>query len=185
MGPVVVAYVAVGSNVDPEINVPIALSRLWKSVPVTATSVFYETEPLLPSGHKGPQQAPYANGVWRLECPMDARELKFEVLRSVEESMGRRRGGDRYAERSIDLDLILFGGLVVKERDLQIPHREIWERPFVAAPLLELDPDLVLPGTNERLESLASSHATKEMLPLKELTKILRLIIADREGDKQ
>ena len=179
------AYVAVGSNIEPEKHVREALARLWGFVRVDASSVFYRTAPFFPPDRIGEAQPSYINGVWRLKTGMEVRELKFKVLRTIEEGLGRGRWSDKFAPRRIDLDLILFGDAIIDEPDLRIPHPEIWERPFVAAPLLELVPDLILPGTGQRLDSLPVAHETSGMEPLHSLTQELRHVISERKGEEE
>lgn len=164
-GAEVVAYVAVGSNVDPERNVPWALAALARQVAVTGVSTCYRTAPL-----GGPGQPPFVNAVWRIVTAIPARRLKYEVLRGVEAAVGRVRSADRYAPREIDLDLVLYGDLVVDEPGLTLPDPEILARPFVARPLLELDPELVLPGAGMALAAAPAARETDELEPLAALT---------------
>ena len=84
-----------------------------------------------------------------------ARTLKFGILRDIETELGRTRGADRYAARPIDLDLAVYGDAAIDEPDLRIPDPDIRERPFVAVPLLELAPNLVMPDSGESLASLS------------------------------
>jgi dihydroneopterin aldolase/2-amino-4-hydroxy-6-hydroxymethyldihydropteridine diphosphokinase len=175
--PRVEAYVAVGSNIDPENNIRAALAKLRRQVRVTAVSTFYRTPFLPPKGQRAaapPEQPPYVNGVWRIETDKDPRALKTQVLQRIEEDLGRRRGADKYAPRTIDLDLAVYGDRVLNEPGLQVPHPEIRERPFVAVPLLEIAPDLVLADTGEPLASLPVTRRTEDMQTLGEFTVDLR-----------
>jgi len=142
-------FISVGSNIDPEANVPEALKRLSREITILRISAFHRTEPL-----NRPEQDPFLNGVVEAETSLDPRDLKFSVLRKIEAELGRERSEDRYAARTIDLDILLCGDLVIDEPDLKIPDPEIAERPFLAIPLHELDPDLVLPGTNLSLKEI-------------------------------
>lgn len=65
-------------------------------------------------------------------------------LQAIEAAQGRQRL-EHWGPRTLDLDLLLFGGLVLEEPDLRLPHPEMWRRAFVLVPLLELAPALVLP----------------------------------------
>ena len=162
-------YIAVGSNIDPERNVPAALDRLMAHVAVEAVSTHYRTEPL-----GRPDQPPFVNGVWEVAADRDARTLKSDVLRAVEASLGRVRSADKYAARPIDLDIAVYGDLVMEEEDLVVPDPDIRERPFIAVPLLELARDLRLPDTGERLASLPVVRQTGGLEPLADLTEMLR-----------
>ena len=87
----------------------------------------------------------FLNGAVALDTTLGASDL-LRVLRNIEESAGRTRGGPRYGPRTIDLDLLLYGDEVIHEPELEVPHPRLHERRFVLEPLVELDPDLVVPG---------------------------------------
>jgi 2-amino-4-hydroxy-6-hydroxymethyldihydropteridine diphosphokinase len=139
---------------------------------VTATSTFYWTEPL---GRPG--QPRFLNGAWRVETERSARELKFDVLRPIESALGRERNADKYAPRTIDLDVVLYGDGMIEEPDLTVPDPDIRDRPFLAVPLLELAPELRLPDTGERLAELPVVGWANELLPACELSAKLRRMI--------
>jgi 2-amino-4-hydroxy-6-hydroxymethyldihydropteridine diphosphokinase len=65
---------------------------------------------------------------------------------AVEQAFGRERTGPRYGPRTIDLDLLLYGDETIDEPGLHVPHPRLHERRFALEPLVELDPDLELPG---------------------------------------
>jgi 2-amino-4-hydroxy-6-hydroxymethyldihydropteridine diphosphokinase len=165
----VLAYVSVGSNIEPQENILSALDLLMARETVTGTSTFYRTEPL-----GRPEQEWFANGIWQIWTDTSPRDLKFGVLRHIEERLGRVRTADRYAARTIDLDIALYGDRVITEADLVVPDPDILERPFLAVPLLELGPDTVLPGSEVPLAELPVATATDDMVPLAELTLLLR-----------
>jgi 7,8-dihydro-6-hydroxymethylpterin-pyrophosphokinase len=100
--------------------------------------------------------------------------LKGEVLRPIEEALGRRRTADRNAPRPIDLDVLVHGGEVLEEEGLRLPDPDVRVRPFVAFPLWELAPDLVLPGDGVRLADVIAGLSREGMEPLGELTRLLR-----------
>jgi 2-amino-4-hydroxy-6-hydroxymethyldihydropteridine diphosphokinase len=146
------AFIAVGSNIAPEENIPAALDHLQRQARVTAISTFYRTAPL-----DRPEQEPFMNGVWLIETAAAPRDLKFSVLRGIEAGLGRVRTNDRYAARAIDLDILVYDDVVIHEPDLQIPDPDIRCRSFLAVPLLECAPDLVLPDTGESLASIVAA----------------------------
>lgn len=163
------AYVAVGSNIDPQGNILAALELLHSQARITGVSTFYRTEPLGSSG-----QDDFLNGVWGIVTALGPREVKFGVLRQIEDRLGRIRSQDKYGPRTIDLDLVLYGQAVVDEPDLRLPAPDI-TRPFVAIPLLELAPNLVLPDTHQRLSSLACSQRRNQgMTAAPDVTRALR-----------
>ena len=161
-------FLAVGSNIDPERHIRDALTHVKSLARVTGVSMFYRTHPLGPPG-----QPPFLNGVWRIETSTPAHKLKFDCLRSVEMELGRVRTADKYAPRTIDLDLILYGQAVIDEPGLKVPDPDICTRAFIAIPVLELAPDLVLPDVEERLASV-TRVGVAGMEPVKEFTERLR-----------
>jgi dihydroneopterin aldolase/2-amino-4-hydroxy-6-hydroxymethyldihydropteridine diphosphokinase len=167
--PAVEAFISAGSNIDPSRHIAQALDRLTERVRVKAVSTFYRNPPVGKSG-----QPPFFNGVFRIATTLPPRELKLDALRSVESLLNRVRTGDKYAPRTIDLDILLYGNTVMDEKDLRIPDPDIRSRPFLAIPLLELAPDLLLPDTGERLDSLQSAKDRSDLTPLPEFTRFLR-----------
>jgi 2-amino-4-hydroxy-6-hydroxymethyldihydropteridine diphosphokinase len=163
------AFVSFGSNIEPERNIPRALSLLAERVRVAAVSTVYLTPAEGPPG-----QPPFANGVVRVETRLDPRELKFRVLRRVEAALGRVRSEDRFAPRTIDLDLILYDDLVTQTEDLTLPDPDIAHRAYLAVPLCELNPDLRLPGTDSFLKDLAAAVGRRTLKPLADLSRLLK-----------
>ncbi len=129
------AFLALGSNLGDRWA---HLCRAVAAVPdLAATSPVYETAPV--GGPPG--QGPYLNAVVELRTTLDARRL-LGVCRELEAAAGRARG-ERFAARTLDVDVLLVGDEHVDEPDLTVPHPRMWERPFVLVPLAALAPDLV------------------------------------------
>jgi len=158
-------FVSVGSNVDPEKNVTRALRLLNDELGIRAISTFYRTPAL-----NRPQDPPFVNGVIEVGDALGPLDLK-KVLQNIERTVGRERTADRYAPRTVDLDLLLYGD--------RVTHPDIRERPFVAIPLLELAPDLILPDSGKALRSIVDSLPRYPMEPLADLTRRLRTEVAD------
>jgi 2-amino-4-hydroxy-6-hydroxymethyldihydropteridine diphosphokinase len=154
-------FIGVGSNIGPEENIREALRRLAQSARLVSISTFYR-EPAL--GH--PEQPDYYNGVVAIDTDLSPAELKSQVLRAIETALGRRRGADRYAARTIDLDLLLYGD--------SAPDPDIRTRPFIAIPLYEIAPDLVLPDVRVPIRQVAEQFAPSGIQPLHEYTLYLR-----------
>jgi 2-amino-4-hydroxy-6-hydroxymethyldihydropteridine diphosphokinase len=167
--PMVDAFIAVGSNIRPEWHISAAFEKLTRHVHITEVSTFYRTQPLA-----GRNQPPFLNGVWRIQTATPPRSLKFDILRTIEQELGRVRTDDKYAARVIDLDLILHGENVMEEPGLILPDPDIRVRPFIAVPLLGLAPDLVLPDTGQRLADLVASMAPRGLEPVDAFTRALR-----------
>jgi 2-amino-4-hydroxy-6-hydroxymethyldihydropteridine diphosphokinase len=133
------AYVGIGANLgDRERTIRDAIRLLGDEV--VAVSELRETEPW---GYA--DQPAFLNGALLLETERTPREL-LERLLEVERELGRVREGPRYGPRAIDLDLLLYGDAVVDEPGLEVPHPRLHERAFALEPLLDLDPELSVPG---------------------------------------
>jgi 2-amino-4-hydroxy-6-hydroxymethyldihydropteridine diphosphokinase len=134
--------VGVGSNLgDRWGNLATGGSVLRRSprVALLRASRVYDTAPV------GPPQPRYLNAVLELETGLTPTAL-HAVLQLAENAAGRKRGGQRWTARTLDLDLLLYGDEVVLKRTLTVPHAELAARRFVLAPLAELCPDRLVPG---------------------------------------
>ena len=163
------AFISIGSNIDPETSVRNAVRRLGSTARIRAISTVYRTEPVGPPG-----QPWFYNCVVQLETDLAPWELKFTLLRRIEGEFGRARSSDKFAARTIDLDLLLYDELVLTTPDLVLPDPEISQRPFLAIPLHELAPGLVLPGSGQRIQEAAEALSPNSMMPLAAYTEDLR-----------
>ena len=161
-------YIGVGSNIEPQHHIENALLSLQKQVSVSGSSTFYRTSPIGGKGHSD-----YLNGVWKIETELPPLELK-RLLRNIETELGRKRSKNKYADRTIDLDILLYGNEVIFSEEIEIPDSHIRERPFLSLPLLELDPDLILPDTGERLAGIESAASQGDLHPDNTLTRVLK-----------
>jgi len=135
------AYVGLGANLgDRKAALRRAVERLGERVEVTGVSSFRDTEPI---GYL--DQPRFLNGVARIETELSPRAL-LDLMLLVERELGRTRNGPRYGPRTIDLDLLLYGEETLHQPGLTVPHPRLHERRFVLEPLVELDPELVVPG---------------------------------------
>lgn len=140
------AFLGLGSNLgDPEQNLLRAVQSIERTpwIEVAALSSAYQTEPV------GPPQPDFLNAVVALETERTPGEVLMTAL-GIEAALGRERGV-RWGPRVIDLDLLLAGEVVFEEPHLTLPHPRLIERAFVLAPLLELEPDLRDPRSDEPL----------------------------------
>lgn len=151
------AYIAVGSNIDPFDSISAALLELEAVLKVTAVSKFYLNGAIGTS--EG--QHEFLNGVVRIETELDAYDLKYKVLRTIEQKYGRQDGEHKHDERMLDLDLVLYGSSVIDTEFMQLPHPEIITRDFVYVPLLEIVPGLVHPQKGFLLSELVSGEKRK------------------------
>lgn len=132
----VVACIAIGSNLGDREGAIIAAITAVQALPrtqVIAVSRLIETEPVGPPG-----QGPYLNGAMAITTALPPREL-LERLLGIERVLGRTRSAEQqWGPRTIDLDLLLYGDLIVDEPGLTVPHPRMHERRFVLDPLVEI-----------------------------------------------
>ena len=137
-----IAYIGIGANLgDALANVDDAIVRI-AALPGTrllASSSRYRTAPIDSSGDD------YINAVACIDTSLGAHEL-LAALQAIELAHGRERPY-RNAPRTLDLDVLLYGDHIIDTPDLQVPHPRMLERAFVLAPLLEIAPEAVVPGT--------------------------------------
>jgi len=148
---VTAAYIALGSNLDdPVQQVRDGIADLGRlpDTTVEARSPLYSSRPV------GPQDQPdYINAVVRLETALTAITL-LHHMQSIELKHGRRRDGQRWGPRSLDLDLLLFGDETINGEELKVPHPEMARRAFVLQPLLDIAPAIRIPGLGPARELL-------------------------------
>lgn len=145
-------YIGLGSNLgDREATIRRALELLEAGgdIHVRVVSSLRETDPV------GYQDQPrFLNGAAALLTDLAPVAL-LERLHEVERELGRQRSGPRFGPRTIDLDLLLYGGEQLEEAGLEIPHPRLAERRFVLEPLAELDESLEVPGRGRVRQLLA------------------------------
>ena len=95
--------------------------------------------PVLQSAPLGPSRRRYANGAALIESDLDPEEL-LALLKSTERQFGRRSGGQRWASRVLDLDIVLWSGGAWSSPDLTVPHKSFRQRDFVLRPARALAP---------------------------------------------
>jgi 2-amino-4-hydroxy-6-hydroxymethyldihydropteridine diphosphokinase len=163
----VLAYLGLGANLGDRLAAlqrAVDLLEAEPGVRVVASSRVWETDPV-----GGPEQPEYLNAVVRVSCDGTPVDL-LGACHRVEDSLGRIRDV-RWGPRTIDVDVLLIDGVAVDEVDLTVPHPRMTKRAFVLLPLLDLDPDPVLPdGTrvlDVRLGPDAASGARPYAPPLK------------------
>ncbi|MCM8823791.1 MAG: 2-amino-4-hydroxy-6-hydroxymethyldihydropteridine diphosphokinase [Candidatus Omnitrophica bacterium] len=131
-------FIGIGSNLGDRLkNIEEAINylRSTEGVIVEKVSSLIETEPV-----GGPPQGKYLNGVIKIKTSISPHKL-LEILNTIEYRLGRKRGVIN-GPRTLDLDILLYGDLIIQDKDLTIPHPRMWEREFVIKPLLEIEPDL-------------------------------------------
>jgi 2-amino-4-hydroxy-6-hydroxymethyldihydropteridine diphosphokinase len=152
------AYVALGANLGDRAGAlarAIDALRATPGVRVVAHSSIWETPPL------GPPQPDYLNAAVALDTELDALSL-LRRLHEIEAAAGRTRGPERNQPRTLDLDLLLFGGLVIDAPEIVLPHPRMHERAFVLGPLAEIAPDEIHPVLHETIAKLAARVCNQE-----------------------
>jgi len=137
------AYIGLGSNLaGPRAQVERALERLAR----LPQSRLIRSSRLYRSAPWGVLDQPeFVNAVAAIETGLSPSAL-MQALLAIERDAGRDRNGERWGPRILDLDLLLYGALVLAEPGLQLPHPHLHERAFVLLPLAEREPDLDVPG---------------------------------------
>ncbi len=144
------AFIGVGSNLNsPRERCAEAVDRLCaiEGIGFLGCSPWYVTAPVGPI-----VQPDFINGVVRVESSLGPTCL-LDALQAVERAMGRERN-ERWGPRVIDLDLLVFGDLVLEEEGLAIPHPEMHKRRFVLAPLCDLAPEGFHPVLRKTFQDL-------------------------------
>jgi 2-amino-4-hydroxy-6-hydroxymethyldihydropteridine diphosphokinase len=144
-------FLSLGSNIDPEKNLPAAVRELSRHGRVAAVSHAWQS----PAVGKS-DQPDFLNATILLETSLSAEELKDVVIASIETLLGRVRSRDKFAPRPIDIDIMLFNRDILRLGSRCIPDPEVLERPFVAIPLAEIAPHYRHPETGETLAAIAA-----------------------------
>ena len=132
------AVIALGANIgNPREQMDLAVAMLREATDVIAVSTYHRTAPV-----GGPTQPDFLNAICIAESELPAIDL-LSLLHGIEKSLGRERI-QRWGPRTIDLDLIQYGSLISKAAELDLPHPRAFERGFVLAPWIEIEPDAVL-----------------------------------------
>ncbi|MCP5162440.1 MAG: 2-amino-4-hydroxy-6-hydroxymethyldihydropteridine diphosphokinase [Hahellaceae bacterium] len=135
------AYIGLGSNLEqPALQIKTAMIALNKlpGTQLLAQSSLYSSKPL------GPQDQPdFVNAVALIQTELAPLDL-LNSLQAIEQQHGRIRKR-HWGERTLDLDILLFGDLTFQDERLVIPHKELTHRDFVLKPMLEITPELCLP----------------------------------------
>jgi 2-amino-4-hydroxy-6-hydroxymethyldihydropteridine diphosphokinase len=147
-----IVYLGLGSNVgDSEALLKSALAELDRpDLKLQRVSSIYETEPI---GLR--EQRWFLNLAAEFETELFPKQL-LHRMQKIEMSMGRRRTVEN-APRTIDIDILLYGSIVMKTEELEIPHPRYRERRFTLAPLAELNPGLRDPVTHQTIAEMLSA----------------------------
>jgi 2-amino-4-hydroxy-6-hydroxymethyldihydropteridine diphosphokinase len=140
-------FLSIGSNIEREKNIASAVESLQERFGRLTLSSVYDTEAV---GFEG---APFYNMVVGFESDLPVAEI-VKILKVLENRHGRQRISEKFSARALDLDLILYGDLILDEEHLQLPRPELMDYAFMLEPLAEVAPDLRHPVTKERFAEL-------------------------------
>lgn len=150
-------YLSFGGNLgNPLACFAEGLSFMQRAGQIVSRSGIYRTAP-----QGGPPQPDYYNAVVCLETVWDCQEV-LKQAQAAEQACGRERL-ERFGPRTLDIDVLLCGGLVLDSPVLQVPHPRMAQRRFVLAPLAEIAPGLTIPGVGE-VSGLLAQVAGQEVV---------------------
>ena len=141
-----------GSNIQPERNLPIAIDQLQNYLTILRISSTWETPALGPGGPS------FLNAALLAKTPLEQMALKVHVLIPLEEKMGRVRSADKCAHYPINLDIVLFDGLCLDQTLRRFPHR--------AVPMADIQPEIRL-GAGQTLKETAAKFMPEGSIRLR------------------
>lgn len=149
--------ITLGSNIEPSTNYAKAVALVTEQPDLTLkqSSPIYESVPVGPDGQPLDQQ-PYHNGAIWVETALSIDELRT-LLRGIEMELGRTRHANKFAARTIDIDIALYGDAVAQTDLYTIPDPDVVRFAHLAQPLADIAPDWIHPTQNKTLRQIASS----------------------------
>jgi len=144
--------ILLGSNINAEQNLRLANQALEKRCRIQRVSSIWQTKAA------GSHGADFLNQAVQLQTSLEMDEFKYQILRRIEQELGRVRTTDKYADRTIDLDIILFDGRVIEPG--------IWTHCFMAAPVSELHPNLQQSEDAKTLQQAAREFQCNSLVRL-------------------
>ena len=139
-------YIGVGSNIDREHHAHVAYQELQKLGFDLCVSPIYECEPI------GFSSQNFYNFVISFVTELSLEELSVR-LREIEFKWGREENAQKYQDRTLDLDIVLFGESISQQKP-ELPRSDIYKYPFVTKPLFDLEPNLVIPGDGRTITDI-------------------------------
>lgn len=157
-----IVYLCLGSNKGDRVGYVQQATRLLgeiEGVSIVRTSSLYETQPWLEIDTNW-----YVNAVIEVKTSLSAADLLEECMR-IEKQLGRNRATEGpQGDRTLDIDILFYGKEIIREKDIQIPHKRLHQRAFTLVPMLELNPDFIHPELNKSVEKLHEDLENPEMV---------------------
>ncbi len=172
--PTELAFIALGSNIKPEYHLPEATKHLRSLWHMEAVSFAYRSTPI---GER--EQPDFLNAAVLISVNEEPEGLRTK-LREIEISLGRVRTEDKYAARTIDLDLVLLGDRV--DPKFPLPDPDILTRAHLAIPLAELDAEFCNPTTHEALGTIANRFRRDVLRANKDVSRQLTFILEQADS---
>jgi len=152
-------YISIGSNIDKQKNIISSVQALRQQFGKLAISNVYETQAV---GFEGEE---FHNLVVGFDTDYSPLEIS-QTLKRIESEHNRTRGKEQFVSRTLDLDQLLYGDLVMQMEGVNIPHPDILRYNFVLRPLVELAADFVHPEEEQSIETLWQQHAENDDMKL-------------------
>ncbi len=146
-----IGFISIGSNIDTDIHIPSSIVALQKQFGSITLSSLYETEAV---GFEGDD---FINLIVQFSSDLEAKSVA-KILRQIELDHGRTRDSRKYAARTLDLDLVLYGDFIISDGRLQIPRDEIEKYAFVLEPLAEIAGHLFHPVSKKSYTQLWNEY---------------------------
>lgn len=154
------AYIALGSNLNDPLSQVEAAFRALAGLPETELT---RRSPSYRNPAVGPGRQPeFINAVAEVLTGLDPYAL-LDAVKEIEAAQGRESDVERWAPRVIDLDIVLFGNLHMRDERLTLPHPEMHRRRFVLKPLSDIVPELEIPGHGQ-LRNLLQRAPAHELI---------------------
>ena len=171
------AFISLGSNIEPEKNLIFGTRRLGDLGRLIAVSTVYQNPAVGPT-----PQPDYLNAAALIETDHPAETIRLH-LRDIEADSGRVRTGDKYASRTLDLDLIILGTQITMCPELSLPDPDILTRAHLAIPMAELAPSFLHPISGETLQIIADRlRPDASLVPRPEITARLQSIVLELDS---
>ena len=154
-------YLSLGSNIKPkELYLNKAIIELKSIINIKKVSSLYSSAPI---GYKTKNN--FLNLAIKAEANIKPR-LLLKFIKDIESQLGRVKS-EIYTDRTIDIDIIFFGAEIVNSKDLIIPHPSAHQRRFVLEPIMEIDKDLIFPGSNNKIIDLLDKLKNQKIKKIK------------------
>lgn len=158
-----IVYLSLGSNMGDRLGYlqqGAALLGANPNISIVTTSSFYETEPWQMESKNW-----FVNAVVQISTTLKPEEL-LDECKKIEAKLGRKPSAEKYADRTLDLDILFYDNLVLHTERLTLPHRFFHKRAFLLVPMLEIAEDFVHPLFNKTVAELYDELENPEMVYL-------------------